>query len=92
MHVLLTCKYKKDRIKKTTEKRWKHFFSILSQWWLSVAMEKVRVREQKLVVQNSKLGATMNSVPQFMSKVECDFQNYVTVHVCVGFPKSSIQE
>ena len=28
----------------------------------------------------------MNSVPQFMSKVECDFHNYITVSV--GVPKS----
>ena len=38
MHVLVTCKYKKDRIK-TTEKRWRHIFPIIRQWGFSVAME-----------------------------------------------------
>ena len=37
MHVTITCKYEKDRIKKTAEKKWQHrFFSIIT---LSVAME-----------------------------------------------------
>ena len=40
MHVLVTCKYKKDQIKKKpTEKRWRYRFSIISQWGLSVAMD-----------------------------------------------------
>ena len=36
MHVLVTCKYKKDRIKRT-DKRWRH--PIISQWAVSVAMD-----------------------------------------------------
>ena len=39
MHVLVTCKYKKDRIKNNREKGETSFFSIISQWGLSVAME-----------------------------------------------------
>ena len=35
MHVVITCKYEKDRIK-TAEKKWQHCFSIIT---LSVAME-----------------------------------------------------
>ena len=35
MHVIITCKYEKDRIK-TAEKKWQHHFSIIT---LSVAME-----------------------------------------------------
>ena len=35
MHVIITCKYDKDRIK-TAEKKWQHRFSIIT---LSVAME-----------------------------------------------------
>ena len=38
MHVLLTSKYKKDRIKNNREKV-KTIFPIISQWGLSVAME-----------------------------------------------------
>ena len=38
MHVLVTCKYKKDRIKKA-RKGGDIVFSIISQWGLSVAME-----------------------------------------------------
>ena len=34
MHVIITCKYEKDRIK-TAEKKWQHRFSII---FLSVAM------------------------------------------------------
>ena len=39
MHVLVTCKYKKDWIKNNREKVEKFFFPIVSQWELSVAME-----------------------------------------------------
>ena len=39
MHVLVTCKYKKDRIKNNREKMETSFSPFLSQWWLSVAME-----------------------------------------------------
>ena len=35
MHVIITCKYEKERIK-TAEKKWQHDFSIIT---LSVAME-----------------------------------------------------
>ena len=38
MHVLLTCKYKKDRIKQL-RKSGDTIFSIISQWGLSVAMD-----------------------------------------------------
>ena len=38
MHVLITCKYKKDPIKNNRE-RWKIIFPIISQWGLYVAME-----------------------------------------------------
>ena len=38
MHVLITCKYKKDRIK-TTEKRWRHRFPHYKSMGVSVAME-----------------------------------------------------
>ena len=38
MHVLITCKYKKDRIKNNREKV-ETSFSPLCQWGLSVAME-----------------------------------------------------
>ena len=38
MHVLVTCKYKKDRIK--TRKSANIIFPIVSQWGLSVAMEQ----------------------------------------------------
>ena len=39
MHVLITCKYKKDRIKNKREKVETSFSPIISQWGLSVAME-----------------------------------------------------
>ena len=39
MHVLVTCKYKKDWIKKQLRKGGNNVFSIVSQWWISVAME-----------------------------------------------------
>ena len=39
MHVLITCKYKKDRIKNNREKGGDIVFPIISQWALSVAME-----------------------------------------------------
>ena len=39
MHVIITCKYEKGLIKKTTEKRWQHRFSIIT---LSVAMATSR--------------------------------------------------
>ena len=39
MHVLITCKYKKDRIKNNQEKVQTSFFPIISQWGLSVAMK-----------------------------------------------------
>ena len=38
MHVLVTCKYIKDRIK-TTEKMWRHHFPHYKSTGLSVAME-----------------------------------------------------
>ena len=38
MHVLVTCKYRKDRIK-TTEKRWRHCFPHYKSMGVSVAME-----------------------------------------------------
>ena len=38
MHVLVTCKYKKDRIKNNREKV-DIVFPIISQWEISVAME-----------------------------------------------------
>ena len=38
-HVLITCKYKKDRIKNNREKVETSFSPLLSQWGLSVAME-----------------------------------------------------
>ena len=39
MHVLVTCKYKKNRIKKKLRKGGDIVFPILSQWALSVAIE-----------------------------------------------------
>ena len=39
MHVLVTCKYKKDRIKNNREKVEDTIFPIKSQWRLSVAMD-----------------------------------------------------
>ena len=39
MHVFDTCKYKKDRIKNNREKVENIVFPIISQWWISVAME-----------------------------------------------------
>ena len=39
MHALVTCKYKKDRIKKQPRKGGDIIFPIVSQWGLSVAME-----------------------------------------------------
>ena len=39
IHVLVTCKYKKDRIKKQLRKGGDIVFPIISQWGLSVAME-----------------------------------------------------
>ena len=39
MPVLITCKYKKDRIKNNREKVETSFSQIVSQWGLSVAME-----------------------------------------------------
>ena len=39
MHVLITCKYKKDRIKSNREKMETPFSPIISQWGLSVAMD-----------------------------------------------------
>ena len=39
MHVLVTCKYKKDLIKNNREKVETSFFPIVTQWGLSVAME-----------------------------------------------------
>ena len=39
MHVLITRKYKKDRIKNNREKMETSFSPIISQWGLSVAME-----------------------------------------------------
>ena len=39
MHVHVTCKYKKDRIKNNREKGGDIVFPIISQWGLSVAME-----------------------------------------------------
>ena len=39
MHVLVTCKYKKDRIKKQPRKAGDTVFPIINQWGLSVAME-----------------------------------------------------
>ena len=39
MHVLITCKYKKDRIKNKQEKVATSFSTIIGQWELSVAME-----------------------------------------------------
>ena len=39
MHVHVTCKYEKDRIKKQPRKGGHIFFPIISQWGLSVAME-----------------------------------------------------
>ena len=39
MHVLVTCKYKKDRIKNNREKEETSFSPIISQWGLSIAME-----------------------------------------------------
>ena len=39
MHVLVTCKYKKDRIKKQPRKAGDIIFPIISQCGLSVAME-----------------------------------------------------
>ena len=39
MHVLLTCKYKKDQIKKQQRQGGDIIFPIISQWELSVAME-----------------------------------------------------
>ena len=39
MHVLVTCKYKKDRIKKQPRNGGDIIFPIISQWGLSVAME-----------------------------------------------------
>ena len=41
MHVLVTCKYKKDRIKKQPRKGGDIVFPIISQWGLSVAMETI---------------------------------------------------
>ena len=39
MHVLITCKYKKDRIENNREKVETIIFPIINQWGLSVAME-----------------------------------------------------
>ena len=39
MHVLVTCKYKRDRIKKQPRKGGDIVFPIISQWGLSVAIE-----------------------------------------------------
>ena len=39
MNVLVTCKYKKDRVKNNREKVETSFSPIISQWGLSVAME-----------------------------------------------------
>ena len=39
MHVLVTCKNKKDRVKNSREKVETSFFPIISQWEISVAME-----------------------------------------------------
>ena len=41
MLVLVTSKYKKDRIKKQPTKGGDIIFSIISQWGLSVAMETI---------------------------------------------------
>ena len=39
MHVLVTCKYKKDQVKNNREKVQTSFSPIISQWGLSIAME-----------------------------------------------------
>ena len=39
MHVLVTCKYKKNRIKSNREKGGDTIFPIISQWGLSIAMD-----------------------------------------------------
>ena len=39
MHIFVTCKYKKDRIKKKPRKGGDIIFPNVSQWGLSVAME-----------------------------------------------------
>ena len=39
MHVLVTCKYKKDQIKSNREKVETPFFPIISRWGLSVVMD-----------------------------------------------------
>ena len=39
MHVLVTCKYKKDRIKNNRKKGGDIVFSIINQWGISVAIE-----------------------------------------------------
>ena len=39
MHAFITCKYKKNRIKKQPRKGGDIVFPIISQWGLSVAME-----------------------------------------------------
>ena len=39
MHILVTCKYKKDLIKNNQEKVETSFSLIISQWGLPVAME-----------------------------------------------------
>ena len=39
MHVLVTCKYKKDSMKKQPRKGGDIIFPIISQWGLSVVME-----------------------------------------------------
>ena len=39
MHILVICKYKKDRIKNNRKKGGNIVFSIINQWGLSVAIE-----------------------------------------------------
>ena len=57
MHVLITCKYKKDWIKNNREKVATSFFPIISQWGLSVAME-TRVLIQSVPKTLSSLSPT----------------------------------
>ena len=61
MHVLVTCKYKKDRIKNNREKV-DIVFPIISQWGHSVAME-TRVLIQSALKPNAAFPPPSDNCP-----------------------------
>ena len=71
MHVLVTFKYKKGRVKSNREKVETPFFPIISQWGLSVAMDT------RVLIQSAKKPYAAFPPSQVMLHIKFD-QNWPT--------------